>query len=148
MSIPYCWGSQVISLQMGSAVLSCRCQKQWTSNMAARGHIASCLYKASSPLLSRGAEVCVSGDGGSFGYPAGDSVAHALQPILSICLCQLWYVLPILKFNSVYREAIWLLPREDGSLFKLGMSVYPAQRWVNRLTMGLNSGSPLTRHQG
>lgn len=87
---------------MGSAVL-CDCQKQWTSNMAARGHIASFIHEDSSPPWAEE-------EGNHFVTPAGDIVAHAVQPVLSIFSCQLWYVLPVLKFNSVYGGAIWLVP--------------------------------------
>lgn len=111
MPIPYCWGSQIISLQMGSAVL-CDCQKQWTSNMAARGHIASFIYEASSPSWA-------GGGGGSFCYP---SWGHALQPVLSIFLVSAVICFARIEIQPGLWRSHLSLAREDGSLLKLGMS--------------------------
>lgn len=51
------------------------------------------------------------GGGDHFVTPAGDTVAYAIQPVLSIFLCQLWYVFsPVLKFIPFCGGVIWLLP--------------------------------------
>lgn len=50
--------------------------------MAARGHIASFIHEASSPPWAEE-------EGNHFVTPAGDIVAHAVQPVLSIFLCQM-----------------------------------------------------------
>lgn len=119
---------------MGSAVLSCCCQMQWTSNIAASGHIASFSSKASSLLRNERVGRC---------NPAGDSRTCS---VISIWMCQQWYVLPIVKFTSVYIETLWLLPGWT-DLYSLWVYMHFQQNtgWIVK-GMELNCGSCLIWH--
>lgn len=149
MSTPYCRGGRVISLQMGSAVSQLLLPKATDlQHVCQRAHWIIHIMRLLLHLLSwcggwewvgRGAHLVI-----------WDRVTHAPQPILSICLCQLWYVLPILKFNYAYRAAIWLFPeRMDLFFSSRGMALFPA-RGLHKsgfFTLGnsfLSSPNPVT----
>lgn len=115
---PYSPSSQVISPQMGSAV-PIHCQKHWTSNTAARGHVASFIHEASSPA-------CAGRKGESFCYPSWErrrlrettcTFNFLGSPV--ICFFPYWN-------SSLFPQRGYLaIAREGKFLFKQGLS----ERW-------------------
>lgn len=142
MSTPYCRGGRVISLQMGSAVSQLLLPKATDLQpVCQRAHWIIHIMRLLLHLLSRCGGVGVSGEGAHL--VIWDRVTHAPQPILSICLCQLWYVLPILKFNSVYRAAIWLFPERMDLFFQAGAWLYFQPEGYTRVDFSLSEMFPV-----
>lgn len=88
---------------MGSAV-PCDCQEQWTSNIAARGHIASFIHEASSPA-------CAGEEGGIILLPQLGTLSRMQYNLyfqFPCVSCDMF--LPVLKFIPFCGGVIWLLP--------------------------------------